>query len=181
MTPTIHYDRHVKNLIDQLSKTGHVTHTKWPKKSVTFHHNGAKLSHEGVLKTWRTRPASAHFDIDAEGEVAQYVVADEYAWAVGNTKGNEETISIELANLTLAPKWEVAEVTLESGARLAGWLFANVVENHPAPSKHNVFPHRHWLATACPGPFVMNHFHKLIEDTHKFYEFFMEKKRHHQS
>lgn len=178
MTETIHYDRHVKNLIDQLSATGHVTHTKWKKKSVTFHHNGAKLTHEGVLKTWRSRPASAHFDVDAEGEIAQYVLPNEYAWAVGNTKGNEETISIEMANLTLAPHWEVAEVTWTSAARLAGWLFANEIEGQPHPTEHNVFPHQHWLATACPGPFVMNHFHEIIKTTQDFYDHFMSKKRH---
>lgn len=178
MTETIHYDRHVKNLIDQLSETGHVTHTVWPKKSVTLHHNGAMLTHEGVLKTWRTREASAHFDVDREGELAQYVAVHEYAWAVGNTKGNEDTISIEMANLTTAPKYEVAEVTYTAAARLSGWLFANVIEDYPAPTERNLFPHQHWFATACPGPFVMAHFHEIIKLSHGFYEHFMEKKRH---
>lgn len=174
----INYDRFVKNLIHRLDETGHVTHSKWAKKSVTLHHNGAKLSHEGVLKTWKTRPASAHFDVDKEGEIAQYVIVNEYAWAVGNTKGNEETISIEMANISLAPHYEVAQVTLDSTARLSGWLFANEVEGQPHPSEHNFFPHQHWFATACPGPFVMAHFHEILRDTQRHYEFFMERKQH---
>jgi hypothetical protein len=127
MTATINYDRPVKNLIDQLSATGHVTHTKYKKKSVTFHHNGGRLSHEGVLSVWKTRPASAHFDSDAFGRLAQYVEVHEYAWAVANTRGNQETISIEMCNSTLGPNWEVADPTWQEAARLAGWLFVHVI------------------------------------------------------
>jgi len=121
VTATIAYDKPVKNLIDQLSATGHVTHTKFKKKSVTLHHNAGRLSHEGVLKVWQTRPASAHFDVDAKGAVAQYVAVNEYAWAAGNLKGNQESIHIENANATLAPGWSVADATWQSSARLAGW------------------------------------------------------------
>jgi len=111
VTPTIAYDRTVSNFIDQLSATGHVTHRAYRKTSVTLHHNAARLSHQGVLNVWRTRPASAHFDVDAAGAVAQYVKVNEYAWAVGNTAGNQSTISIEMANATLAPGWTVTDAT----------------------------------------------------------------------
>jgi hypothetical protein len=88
VTATINYDRHIVNLIDELSRTGHVTHTKYKKKSVTLHHNGGvRFSHQTILNIWKTRPASAHFDIDAVGDPAQYVEAHEYAWAVANTRG----------------------------------------------------------------------------------------------
>lgn len=167
----IHYDKPVEDLIRQLSATGHVTHSKHKKKSVTFHHNAGKnLSHEEVLHIWTSRPASAHFDVDMHGLIAQYVEADEYAWAVGNTVGNEETISIELTNSTDGPKWEVADVTWEEGARLAGWLFAYVIEE--APSKSNVFPHHHWSSTSCPGPYLDSIFDKIVAAVQASYEYF---------
>ena len=84
MTATINYDQPVKNLIDELSATGHVTHTAYRKDSVTFHHNAGRLSHEGILNVWKTRPASAHFNVDGKGTVAQFVKPNEYAWATGN-------------------------------------------------------------------------------------------------
>lgn len=167
---TILYDKPVKDLIAQLDATGHVTHRQFQKKSVTLHHNGGRLSHEGVLQVWRTRPASAHFDVDRVGAVAQYVRVNEYAWAVGNTRGNEETISIEMANLNLAPGWEVAEVTWRSAARLAGWLFAKVIGQRPSSS--NFFVHSHWSSTACAGPYISKVWAAIMLEAQEAYDYF---------
>jgi hypothetical protein len=173
---TIAYDRTVTNLIDELSATGHVTHTSYKKKSVTLHHNAGRLSHQGVLNVWKTRPASAHFDVDSAGAVAQYVKVSEYAWAAGNLKGNQESIHIEMANSTLAPKWEVADATWKNAARLAGWLFANVVDGRPRPSKKNFFYHSHWSATACAGPYMDKIYDKVLAEAQKAYDSFKGKK-----
>jgi N-acetyl-anhydromuramyl-L-alanine amidase AmpD len=167
---TIAYDQNVTDFIAALSATGHVTHTKYKKLSVTFHHNGGNLTHGGVLAVWKIRPASAHFDVDSQGRVAQYVDALEYAWAVGNRGGNESTISIEMANETLAPKWEVSEVTWKSAARLAGWLFAHIIK--VAPTKDNVHYHHDWSATACPGPYMDSIRSKLLAEVKKWYKHF---------
>jgi hypothetical protein len=151
-TATIPYDCPVANFIDALSATGHVTHTSYKKTSVTLHHNAGRLSHQDVLDVWRVRPASAHFDVDAAGAVAQYVKVHEYAWAVGNTVGNQTSISIEMANATLAPDWTVAEATWKNAARLAGWLSAEVTGERPSTS--NLFYHHRWSSTLCAGPYM---------------------------
>jgi hypothetical protein len=176
VTATIAYDRPIKNLIDQLSATGHVTHTSYKKKSVTLHHNGGRLSHEGVLSVWRTRPASAHFDADKTGALAQYVKVNEYAWAVGNLKGNQETISIEMADETLGPDWTVADATWQSAARLAGWLFAKVIDGTPRPTKSNLFYHKHWSSTDCAGPYMDKIYAKVLKEAQKWYDYFKNKK-----
>jgi hypothetical protein len=175
VTATISYDKPVKNLIDKLSDTGHVTHTSYKKTSVTLHHNGGRLSHEGVLNVWETRPASAHFDVDSSGAVAQFVKVNEYAWAVGNKSGNQSTISIEQANATLSPGWTVAEATWQSAARLAGWLFAKVVDGTPRPSKSNFFYHHHWSATDCAGPYMEKIYDKVLAAAQASYDNFKKK------
>jgi N-acetyl-anhydromuramyl-L-alanine amidase AmpD len=167
---TINYDKPVKDLIHQLDATGHVTHSSYHKTSVTFHHNAGRLSHEGVLSTWKTRPASAHFDVDANGDVAQYVRVEQYAWAVGNTEGNKSSISIEMANSTLAPRWEVSPTTWRSAARLAGWLFAKVI--HQRPSNSNCFRHHHWASTSCAGPYIDLQWNAILAETQKWYDYF---------
>ena len=171
---TINYDRSVADFIDRLSATGHRGESGYPadktfkKTSVTFHHNGGlNVSHEGVLETWTEREASAHFDVDSSGNVAQYVKVDEYAWAVGNTVGNQSTISIEQADVSDAPNWEVAEATWKSACRLAAWLFVHVIGD--APSSFNIFPHQHWSSTDCPGPWVMGNFGKYITEVQSQY------------
>lgn len=167
---TINYDKNVRDLIHGLDLTGHVTHRSYKKRSVTIHHNAGRLSHEGVLHVWHDRPASAHFDVDARGEVAQYVRVTEYAWAVGNTQGNCETISIEMANSTLGPNWLVSETTWRSAARLAGWLFANIIGERPTSS--NFWPHSHWSATGCPGPYVNKVLGQMLLEAQSWYDNF---------
>lgn len=168
---TVAYDRPVKDLIDELSATGHVTHASFQKTSVTLHHNAGRLSHEGVLNVWKTRPASAHFDIDASGAVAQYVDVHEYAWAVGDRDGNEHSISIEMCNSTLSPKWEVSETTWKAAARLAGWLFAKEVKARPSAS--NFFQHKHWSSTDCAGPYIGSIWSQVLAEAQKAYDYFM--------
>lgn len=164
------YDRSVKNLIAGLNATGHVTHTKHRKTKVTIHHNAGRLSHEGILKVWQTRPASAHFDVDALGAVAQYVEMNEYAWACGSTNGNQQSISIELCNAGTGGVWPVSEITWMSGARLTGWLFAKVIGERP--SSANVVPHNHWKPTVCAGPYMAEIFGQFISVAQQAYDFF---------
>jgi len=166
----IAYDRSVKNFIPELSATGHVTHSSFKKTSVTLHHNGGRNTFESLLSVWKTRPASAHFDVDAAGNVAQFVDVHEYAWAVGNTAGNESSISIEMCDETGAPGWVVSDTTLNSATRLAGWLFAHVVGARPTAA--NFFPHKHWSATDCPGPYVSGKWATLLAETQKAYDSF---------
>lgn len=165
------YDKGVKNLIAGLNATGHVTHTKHRKTKVTVHHNAGRLSHEGVLKVWQTRPASAHFDVDAFGDVAQYVEMNEYAWSTGSTNGNRDSISIELCNSEVGGDWAVSEVTWRSGARLAGWLCAKVIGERPS-NANIVVPHSYWKATACPGPYMTRMLPQFIAVAQQAYDFF---------
>lgn len=167
---TIAYDKPVKDYIDELNATGHVTHRSYTKKSVTIHHNAGRLSHEGVLRVWQTRPASAHFDVDAAGAVCQYVKVNEYAWHAGNTQGNIESIGIEMANAKLAPNWEVSETTWKSAARLAAWLFAKVIKARPSAS--NLHYHHYWRSTLCAGPYMDSVYSQLLAETQRWYNIF---------
>lgn len=171
MTATINYDRPMLNLIEELSATGHVSHRSYRKKSVTLHHNGGRLSHQGVLNVWKVRPASAHFNVDGKGTCAQFVKVNEYAWATGNTIGNRETISIEMANSTTAPSWNVATATWKNAARLAGWLFANVIKARP--SRSNFFYHHKWSSTACAGPYMDSIYGKVLAAAQAAYDSFV--------
>lgn len=170
MAETIDYDKPITDYIPELSATGHVTHQSFTKKSVTMHHNGGVLSMAGVLSTWKTRAASAHFDVDLNGNIAQFVKVTEYAWATGSTQGNEESISIEMSNSANGGDWPVSDATLASATRLAGWLFANVIKARP--STDNFFPHKHWFNTDCPGPYVSGKFASLLSDVIAAYESF---------
>lgn len=171
---TIEYDQPITNLIAGLNATGHITHGPYKKTGVTFHHNGGIFTHQEILNIWKTRPASAHFDVDANGAVAQFANAYDYAWACANTKGNECTISIEMCNATLAPKWLVSETTWRSAARLAGWLFAHIIDAEP--TEHNIYFHHDWYPTACAGPYMDSVRSELVDAVQAAYRLFKDGK-----
>jgi hypothetical protein len=167
----IAYDRPVRNFISELNATGHVTHTKHRKTKVTLHHNAGRLSLEGILNVWKTRPASAHFQVDGAGNIGQYVLANEYAWATGSTKGNRDSISIEMANSTLGPDWKVSGATTYGAARLAGWLFAKVIGVRP--TEDNLVVHSYWSSTSCAGPFIQTVYRTILRQAQQAYDHFL--------
>lgn len=164
---TIAYDRPVRNFIAGLNRTGHVTHTKHRKRSVTLHHNGGRLSLQGILNVWETREASAHFQVDGVGEIGQYVNVNEYAWATGTTKGNQESISIEMANSAVGGDWPVAEATWHNAARLAAWLHWKVLG--VAPTRATLKVHHDWKSTTCAGPYIDKVYPKVLQLTRWWY------------
>lgn len=167
----IAYDKPVRNFIAGLNATGHVTHTAHRKTSVTLHHNAGRLSLQGILDVWENRPASAHFQVDGAGNVGQYVKVNEYAWATGTTKGNQESISIEMANSTLGPDWKVSGATTFNAARLAGWLHAKVIGKRP--TRQTLKVHKDWKATACAGPFIDKVYGVVLRQAQEAYDAFV--------
>lgn len=166
----IAYDLPVLNLISGLDATEHVTHVRHRKEKVTLHHNGGILTHQGVLDVWKVRPASAHFNLDAPGTVAQYVRVNEYAWATGNTLGNQTSISIEMCNSTRGPSWLVGEATWRGAARLAGWLFARVIGERP--TRDSLVLHSYWSATDCAGPYIRSIYNQILALAQEHYDRF---------
>jgi Cpl-7 lysozyme-like protein/N-acetylmuramoyl-L-alanine amidase-like protein len=169
-TGLINYDRPVADYIDRLSRTEHVTHTQHRKDVVTLHHNGGRLSLDGLLSVWTDREASAHLGVDAAANVGQFVRLPEYAWATGNTEGNVRSISIEMANETLGPEWKVGEKTWREAARLAGWIHARVFGWRP--TKDSLVVHHYWSSTACAGPFVDRIFDEILKVAQTAYAHF---------
>lgn len=167
---TINYDLPVQDFIGRLDETEHVTHTAYRKDVVTIHHNGGRLSHEGVLSVWETRPASAHFNVDGAGTVAQFVRLNEYAWATGSTEGNVRSISIEQCNETTAPEWRVGDKTWRAAARLTGWIHARVFGWRP--TSDSVVFHHHWSSTACAGPYMDKIYGEFLQAAQTAYAHF---------
>lgn len=167
---TIAYDLPLLNYIPRLDATEHVSHVQNRKTHVTLHHNGGRLSHDGVLSVWQVRPASAHFNIDALGTAAQFVRINEYAWATGSTEGNQRSISIEMCNETLSPDWRVSGTTWYAAGRLAGWIFARVIGYRP--TSQFLVQHKAWNATLCAGPYIDKVYSNILAVAQHYYDVF---------
>lgn len=102
--------------------------------------------------TWQTRQASAHYGVEGP-YVRQFVWDKDYAWATGNTYGNEHGISVEHANSALAPRYPVDEETWKNGAKLMAYLHKNFGWGTPVFNK-TIRYHGQFNGTECPGPFL---------------------------
>lgn len=169
--PLIDYDRPVLDLRAGLDATGHITHGDYAKDMLTYHHNGGIFTARQVLAIWAYRPASAHFDVDRNQDIAQYCETHDYAWACANAEGNRRSVSIEMSNSSGSPNWLVDIATWKAGARLGGFLFAKgYIKGEP--TKDTVVFHHHWYPTACAGPYMDRAYDDLLGATQDAYRHF---------
>ncbi len=124
---------------------------------VVVHHmtivgKGTGSALDACRKVWATREASAHYGVDGK-YVAQFVWDNRAAWATANRHGNHAGISIEHANSTAGPAWEVSEDTWRTGAKLVAHLHVAYKLGRPNPGK-TLFQHSSFHATACAGPYL---------------------------
>lgn len=119
---------------------------------VTVHHMAGNLTLEQCKAALDSNGTGAHYGV-AGGRVAQFVDDYNRAWAcgdgIGTGGGNDRTISIEHANDHTDP-WTVSGDTLDTGAHLTAAICVYYKLGRPEWGK-NVWPHRHWSATSCPG------------------------------
>lgn len=120
---------------------------------------------------WQTRPASAHYGVDGDF-VAQFVYDRHVAWANGNSRANNDSISVEHANATLDEPgthndYVVDERTFYNGAR----LIANGHHLFNLTPTKNITIRRHgeFSATACPGPYMVRNFNRYQDLVHDMY------------
>ena len=127
----------------------HFTSGRGGKKieKVVIHYNAANLSIEQCYNVWQNREASAHYQVQSDGLIGQLVHDWDTAWHAGDFNVNQTSIGIEHANRsdgTITPE------CLEAGAHLTAaiCLFYNL--GIPQWGV-NVFPHKWFSPTACPG------------------------------
>ena len=116
---------------------------------IVLHHNGGNLSLQGCYDTWQTREASAHYQVDSNGRIGQYVWDRDTAWHAGDWNANIQSIGIEHADSSSNP-WRISDACLENGAHLVAAICHYFGLGRPAWMQ-NVFPHSHFIATACPA------------------------------
>lgn len=138
--------------------------TRKPIDRILIHHN-ATTNKDVAINTWLATGAaqtSAHYEI-ADNEIIGTVGEQTAAWHAGNADMNARSIGIEHKNATGAPSWTISEATYVTSAK----LIADIARRYGFyPDSTHVIPHKHVVATACPGGIDMN---KLINMAQKVY------------
>ena len=114
---------------------------------IIVHYNAGNLTVEGCYSVWQSRAASAHYQVESSGRIGQLVWDKDTAWHAGNWNANITSIGIEHANKS---DGTITEACLDNGAHLVAALCKSYGLGRPEWLK-NVFPHKYFSATACPG------------------------------
>lgn len=114
---------------------------------IIVHYNAGNLTVEGCYSVWQSRAASAHYQVESSGRIGQLVWDKDTAWHAGDWNANITSIGIEHAN---KPDGTITEECLDNGAHLVAALCKSYGLGRPEWLK-NVFPHKYFSATSCPG------------------------------
>lgn len=145
---------------------------------VVAHHmtiigSGNGSANTACYNTWQTRQASAHYGVDGQ-HVRQFVWDRDAAWACGSGLGNHAGISIEHANSTAGPRWQISDTTWRNGARLAAYLHKAHGLGRPTTSNGGrggtLRKHSSFFATACPGPFMDSIWSQYVAEAQRVYD-----------
>ena len=115
-------------------------------------HHAATTDFDGIGRTF-SNPAygtSAHYGVGQNQNVDQYVQETDIAWHAGNWPANTTSVGIENVNLTGGPQWAVADSTFDTLVELVRDI-ASRNGLLPLVVGKNLFGHKDFIATACPG------------------------------
>jgi len=113
-------------------------------------HHAATTDFDGIGRTFQgNRGTSAHYGVGQNNNVDQYVSEDNIAWHAGNWPANCTSIGIENVNSSGAPEWNVADSTFNTLVELVRDI-ATRRGLLPLVVGKNLFPHKSFVATACP-------------------------------
>ncbi len=99
---------------------------------------------------WNDTQTSAHYGINHNGEIRQYITEDYGTWNCGDWDGNMTSVAIEHENTSREPNWDIAQATIDASAKLCADIAKRNNLGELVPYK-NLFPHDHFSSTQCPG------------------------------
>lgn len=133
---------------------------------IVVHYNAGNLTTEGCYSVWQSRAASAHYQVEDDGRIGQLVWDSDTAWHASNWQANISSIGIEHANQS---DGTITEKCLDNGAHLVAALCKYYKLGRPQWLK-NVFPHKYFAATSCPGQIYGSQKNAYIQQAQYWYD-----------
>lgn len=139
---------------------------------VVVHHNAGVLSIDQIWDVWQTRQASAHYQVQSDGQIGQLVNDWDTAWHAANQYTNQRSIGIEVSN-SAGPNadWPITDTAIREAGRLIAAVCLNKNLGRPV-SGGNVRYHREFTGTSCPYHLAPGgKYNKtLIDEAQRFYD-----------
>lgn len=160
------YDKLEADVVKLLTK--HYTKGRGGHKvdKVIEHYNAGNLTVEGCWSVWQSREASAHYQVEDDGRSGQLVWDGNTSWNCGVWAQNQRSIGIEHANKS---DGTITEATLDEGAHITAAVCKYYGLGRPEWLK-NVFPHKYFVSTSCPGQIYGSQKDDYIERAQYWYD-----------
>lgn len=146
---------------------------------VVIHHNAGNLTIDDCYRTWQTREASAHYQVESTGRIGQLVFDNDTAWHAANDDINRRSIGIEIANCGGATEgWPVSPAAIREAGRLTAAICHYYKLGIPRAGL-NVRFHKEFHPTFCPGQLAPGgrHHAALMKEAQDFYHFLQSGKK----
>lgn len=144
---------------------------KYPITRITIHHMAwvqctSKKCGESFKSS--SRQASSNYGIGYDGDIALYVDEKDAAWTSSNYDNDNRAVTIEVANSTGGPYWEISKKSYKALIELVTdickrndktkiiWFGDKAKTLNYKPKEHEMIMtvHRWFSATTCPGPYL---------------------------
>lgn len=136
--------------------------------TITIHHMGCFPSPSAKDQAKRfqqkSRQASANYCIGNDGDIVLCVEEKDRSWCSSSASNDNRAITIEVANSSGAPNWEISPLAMQSLLNLCtdickrnnikALLWQDNKKLIGKIDQQNMTIHQWFAATACPGPFL---------------------------
>lgn len=157
---------------------------KYPITRITIHHMAwVQCTSKKCGESFKSsaRQASSNYGIGYDGDIALYVEEKDAAWTSSNYDNDNRAVTIEVANSTGGPNWEiskksykalielVADICKRNGKTKIIWFGDKAKTLNYKPKEHEMIMtvHRWFSATTCPGPYLYSKMGDIADDVNK--------------
>ena len=145
---------------------------KQPIRKITIHHMAGNLTVEqcGAVFAPTSRKASSNYGIGSDGRIGMYVEEKDRAWTSSSAENDNQAVTIEVANDTLAPNWTVSKKAMESLIDLCVDICKrNGIQrlNFTGDKTGNLTMHCYFKSTLCPGPYLKRKFPDIASEVNR--------------
>lgn len=155
-------------LAEKFIKATHYSNDRSGRKieMIAIHHMAGVLSIEQCGSIFQgNRQASSHYGIGNDGRIAQYVDEADTAWTNGHWDSNCKSVTIETSNCETGGDWRVGDLALNSLIKLV----ADIAKRNTIilEKGKTVVWHSMYVATTCPGSYLLSKLDYIIEEANK--------------